>query len=229
MTDFYSSSFKNYPEMVKKWDSIYNVENIWNKISGPILELKNYLEMELQNVVFDGESETFIGDEFEVSFYAASPSGIDHQSILKRRFSTKEWAETKITFTRADLDKNIWGIIYYMVAFDSTIIIREAGGQEKPTILSMSLLGGLITPDYLDKKDKSRLFRVFPLGEGNSACASEKYERWEGEIREKVKNMPLYPIQLLFDADNLAQRLIDELHIRLRIDQIRFLEKIREQ
>jgi len=110
-----------------------------------------------------------------------------------------------------------------MVAFDSTIIIREAGGYHRPTILSMSLLGGLITPDNLDKKD----FRIYLLGEGNPACASENYERWEGEIREKVKNMPLYPIQLLSDAENFAKWFNRDFNTGLRIKEIRFLEKLR--
>jgi len=107
MTDFYAHNFINYPEIKDLWDSIYKIENIWNKIEGPILDLKNYLEKELGNVVFNGESEAFLDDEFDVSFYVASSSGIDTSSTLKRRFSTKKWTETSVTFKRADLSKYI--------------------------------------------------------------------------------------------------------------------------
>ncbi|MBA7665621.1 hypothetical protein ES703_73695 [subsurface metagenome] len=220
MTDFYYNSFVNHPEMVDIWDSIYKIKNIWEEIKDPIWNLKNYLEKELRNLVFNSESEAFMDDKFEVSFYVATPSGIDYDSTLKQKFGIK----TKITFTRADLDRCIWGIIYYMVAFDSTIIIREAGGKEKPTILSMSLLGGLITPENLDKESVN--FRVYPLGKD----ASEKYEGdggWTNEIREIVKNMPLYPIQLLSDAENLAKLFNRDFNTGLRIREIRFLEKLR--
>ncbi len=224
MTDFYYNSFGGHPDMVEIWDSIFKIENIWEDIKGPILNLKDYLEKELRNVVFDGESEAFMDDEFEVSFYVASPSGIDFESTLKKEFPSKKWTKTSVTFTRADLDRYIWGIIYYMVAFDSTIIIRESGKTLRPTILSMSLLGGLITPKNLDKEDT--YFRVYPLGKGNPGCAFENYGKWTNKIREIVKDMPLYPIQLLSDADGLAQRFRDEFRIwSLFIHQIRFLER----
>jgi len=119
-----------------------------------------------------------------------------------------------------------------MVAFDSTIIIREAGGYLRPTILSMSLLGGVITPDILDKDGTD--FSIYPLGKGNDGCASEKYKDWVPEIRRIIGNMPLYPIQLLSNADDFAVWFINEFHIRFHrkrstIAQIRFLEDIGEQ
>lgn len=226
MTDFYSNSFRHHPEMVKIWDSIYKIENIWEEIKDPIWNLKNYLEGELQNVIFDGESVPKGTDTFDVSFYVESPGGIDGSSTLKKKFSTKKIIKTEVSFKRSDLDRYIWGIIYYMVAFDSTIIIREAGSYHRPTILSMSLLGGLITPDYLDKKDTT--FRVYPLGEGNLGCASENYERWTEKVKEIIKHMPLYPIQLLYDADDLAEWLKDIFHIGVSLDQIRFLEDLKK-
>jgi len=220
MMDFYYNSFVNHPEMVDIWDSIFKIENIWEKIKDPIWNLKNYLEKELGNVVFNGESEAFMDDEFEVSFYAASPSGIDGASTLKKMFPNKDWAKTSVSFTRSDINRYIWGIIYYMVAFDSTIIIRESGKTLRPTILSMSLLGGLITPKNLDKDG----FIVYPLGEGNPACASEKYKDWTPEIRRIVGNMPLYPIQLLSDADNFVILFRQDFSIQF-LQRIRFLER----
>jgi len=115
-----------------------------------------------------------------------------------------------------------------MVAFDSTIIIREAGGYHRPTILAMSLLGGLITPDYLDKEGTD--FRVHPLGEGNPGCASEKYEGdegWINKIREIIKDMPLYPIQLFSNAEDLAKWFKEKFVIGLDLKEIRFLENIK--
>lgn len=178
-------------------------------------------------MVFDGESVPKGTDTFDVSFYVASPSGIDGSSTLKNKFPTKEFIKTTISFKRSDLDKYIWGIIYYMVAFDSTIIIREADGYHRPTILAGSLLGGLITPDYLDKKGAN--FRVYPLGEGDPDCAFENYKRWKREVREIIKHMPLYPIQLLSDAENLAIWFNRFFNTGLRIDEIRFLEYLQRE
>lgn len=60
----------------------------------------------------------------------------------------------------------------------------------------------------------------------NSFYISENYVRWKREVREIVKNMPLYPIQLLSDADDFANLFINKFFIDLDLKEIRFLENI---
>lgn len=222
MTEFYPRNFQSSSEIVSTWDSVYRIKNIWGKIESPINKLKNFLKDELKNVIFNGMSKADGNDRIKVSFYREGPSGIDYSTTLKRK--VESLLINSIEFKRSELESYIWGIVYYMVAFDSTIIIQEANKRNnRPTILAGSLLGGLITPNYLDKEDTD--FRVNPLGEGNLGCASENYGRWTKKLEEIIKDMPLYPIHLLSDSENFAQWLIDKFHINLDLEDIRYLEE----